>query len=115
MNKGDAAYLWSAQFSLPHRPPHQHSHIGSSQLCLSSLQTTKHMIHYKKKYEQTWEKKDILILVLQLRQALQSFSGNAMFYLRGAPYSAVQREGMKMRNEGIRGRRKQSILFDGSS
>lgn len=56
VNKGDAAYLWSAQFSLPHRPPHQHSHIGSSQLCLSSLQTTKHMIDYKKKYEQTWEK-----------------------------------------------------------
>lgn len=38
VNKGDAAYLWSARFSLAHRPPHQHSWSGNNQLCLSSLQ-----------------------------------------------------------------------------
>lgn len=38
VNKGEAAYLWSARFSQAHRPPRQHSWSGNNQLCLSSLQ-----------------------------------------------------------------------------
>lgn len=53
---------------------------------------------------------------MRLRQPLQS--GNPMFYLRGVLRSVVQREGMEMSDEGIRGKRKHAILvlgFNGPS
>lgn len=53
---------------------------------------------------------------MQLRRPLQS--GDPMFYLKGVPRSLVQREGMEMSDEGVRGKRKRAILvlgFNGPS
>lgn len=92
VNKGDAAYLWSARFSLPRRPPHQHSWTGNSQFVLSSLQQQNTRFTIKRNAGKLGNRRIFLILDPQLRQELQSVSGNPMLYLRGAPYSVVQRE-----------------------